>query len=382
MNGQRKLLLGFIFVLLLAMVVACSGGGGSSSTGGGGGSSQSESQSTETDESSAEEAGEEEAASGEAELVLRLSHQWPAATTEEGDFRSVLAEKFGAMVAERTNGAIEIQQYPAQSLVKATEQYDALVRGAIDMSVYPFDYAGGKIPQFGITLMPAMVRNHNQAIAWETSEIGRMIEEIAEENGMKILVWVWNAGAIGVKGDPIVRPSDIRQGMQIRAAGSRVEEMLASAGAGITSMPSSEIYSALQTNVLDAAVTSNSSFASYKLYEQVDSFTTSTENTFWFMFEPLVISTKMWEQLTPEQQQIFEEVAAELQPWAYEASEADDIYVAELFKEQGVNVVDMDDDAFQEWVDLSIPVWDNFAETVDGGAELLEAALKVQKEVQ
>lgn len=197
---------------------------------------------------------------------------------------------------------------------------------------------------------------------------------------MKILVWVWNAGAIGVKGDPVVGPDDVKDGMQFRAAGKMVEEMLASAGAGIASMASSEIYSALQTNVLDAAVTSNSSFGSYKLYEQVDSFTTSTQNTFWFMFEPLVISTSTWEKLSPEQQQIFEEVAAELQPWAYEASEEDDITVAELFKEKGVNVVDMDDDSYNEWVKLAEPVWESFAESVDGGAELLEAALEVQQQ--
>lgn len=379
MKLSKKLLFTLLLLLLMAIIVACSGGGSTSTD------SQDKEADNQTEESSEEASEEDEGdgqASGDAQIVLRLSHQWPAATVDEGDFRSVLAERFGAEIEKRTNGEIVIQQYPAQSLVKAQEQYDALIRGAIDMSVYPLDYAGGKIPQFGITLMPALVKNHDQAIAWETSEIGEMIDKIAYDNGLKILVWVWNAGAIGTKGDPIVRPDDIRDGMQIRAAGSLVEEMLASAGAGITGMPSSEIYSALQTNVLDAAVTSNSSFASYKLYEQVDSFTTSLKNTFWFMFEPLVISTKVWEELTPEQQQIFEEVAAELQPWAYEASIQDDTNVAELFKEQGVNVVDMDDDAFAEWVELSKPIWEKFAETVDGGRELLDAALKVQEEVQ
>ncbi|NEU31494.1 C4-dicarboxylate ABC transporter substrate-binding protein [bacterium LRH843] len=367
MKQVSKLVLGLIFILMLGIVAACSSGGTTSS-----GSSQGSTDSAKTETKDTAEQGEK--------VVLKLSHQWPKATTEEGDFRSQLAEKFGAEVEKRTNGAVTIQQYPASSLVKATDQYDAMFKGALDMSVFPFDYAGGKIPQFGITLMPAMVKNHQQAIAWENAEIGKMIEEIAEENGMKILVWVWNAGAIGSKGDPVVSPSDVRSGMQIRAAGNLVEEMLASAGAGIASMASSEIYSALQTNILDAAVTSNSSHGSYKLYEQIDSFTTSLENTFWFMFEPLVISTKSWEKLTPEQQTIFEEVAAELQPWAYQASEDDDIAVAELFKEKGINVVDMDDASYQEWVELSKPIWEGFAEKVDRGAELLEAAKAVQEQ--
>lgn len=372
MNMVKKLLSGFVLIFILGFMVACGGGGTPTDSGD---SEEPTDEGAEVDE--ADEGTEGEASSGE-EIVLKLSHQWPKATVDEGDFRSVLGEKFAAEVEERTSGQVKIQQYPAQSLVKSTDQYDAMLKGALDMSVFPFDYAGGKIPQFGITLMPAMVKNHEQAQAWENAEIGKMIEEIAEEKGMKILVWVWNAGAIGVKGDPIVTPSDVKDGMQVRAAGALVEEMLASVGAGITSMASSEIYSALQTNILDAAVTSNSSFASYKLYEQVDSFTTATENTFWFMFEPLVISTAAWDKLSPEQQEIFEEVAAELQPWAYQASEDDDAYVAELFKEEGVNVVDMNDDAYQEWVELSKPVWDSFAESVDGGAELLEAALEIQ----
>lgn len=375
---MKKLLMLLVALMLAIVVTACGGGGSDADTapeGGGEGNAEAD---ADTDADADE--GDENAATGDADIVLKLSHQWPKATTEEGDFRSVLAERFGAEVAERTGGAVQIQQYPAQSLVKSGDQYDAMVKGAIDMSVFPFDYAGGKIPQFGITLMPAMVKNHAQAQAWEHAKIGEMISDIAEEKGMKILVWVWNAGAIGVKGDPVVRPDDIRNGMQVRAAGSLVEEMLASAGAGITSMASSEIYSALQTNVLDAAITSNSSFGSYKLYEQVDSFTTATENTFWFMFEPLVISMSAWEKLSPEQQEIFEQVAEELQPWAYTASEEDDAYVADLFKEEGINVVDMDDDAYAEWVKLSEPVWEKFAESVDGGAELLEAAKEVQQQ--
>lgn len=350
---KTKLAIGFLCIFLLGMMAAC----GSDGTGGSAGGTGKDGQ-----------------------VVLKLSHQWPKATTEDGDFRSVLGEKFAAEVEARTNGEVTIQQYPAQSLVKANDQYDAMLKGALDMSVLPFDYYSGKVPEFAVTLMPALVKNHEQAKAWQDAEIGKMVEKIAEENNLKILVWVWNAGAIATKGDPVVSPEDVRDGMQFRAAGAAVEEMMAAAGAGIASMPSSEIYSALQTNILDAAITSNSSAASYKLYEQVDSYTTSTENTFWFMYMPLVISKSSWDKLTPEQQEIFEEVAEELQPWAYEASEQDDLDATELFKEQGVNVVDMDDAAYEEWVKLAEPLWEEFANNVEGGSELIEAAKEIQQQ--
>jgi TRAP-type C4-dicarboxylate transport system substrate-binding protein len=350
----KALFMGLAIILMISVVAGC-GLSEQSSSGDGGGENEGESES----------------------VTLKLSHQWPKATTEEGDFRAQLAAKFAKKVEERTDGGVKIKIYPSSSLVKSKEQYDAMLNGALDMSVYPLDYAGGKVPQFSITLMPALIRNHKQAQAWETSEIGKKIEAIAEENGVKILSWVWNAGAIGSKGEPIVSPEDVKDGEVMRAAGSRVEDMLRASGASITSMSSSEMYSAFQTGVLDAGVTSNSSFASYKLYEQVESYTTSLDNTFWFMFEPLLISMDTWNQLSSEQQNVFEEVAADLQPWVYEASKKDDEKVAKLFKENGVNVVDMDDEAFDQWVELAEPIWDDYANEVEGGQELMKMAKEV-----
>src|SRR3546814_17025825 len=78
--------------------------------------------------------------------------------------------------------------------------------------------------------------------------------------------------------------------------------MLASAGASISSMPSSEIYTGMQTGVLDAANTSNDSFVSYRLYEQAKCLTAPGENALWFMYEPVVMSKRTYDKLQPEQQ--------------------------------------------------------------------------------
>jgi TRAP-type transport system periplasmic protein len=321
-----------------------------------------------------------ESGGGDGGVTLRLSHQWPGASEGEGDFRAVLAQRFAQQVKERTNGDVTIEIYPNNSLIEDPEQqYQAMEQGTTDMSVYPLDYASGDVPAFSVTLMPAMVRNHAQAQNWQDAEIGNKVEQMTEENGVKILTWVWNAGAIGGKeGDPIVSPDDVQSGTVTRAAGPRVEEMLKRVGFGLASMDSSEIYNAMQTGTLDSAVTSTSSFSSYRLYEQVESYTSPTGgNTFWFMFEPLIISTEQFEELTPEQQRIFEEVGAELQEYAYTASEEDDVRVDEEFEEAGVNVVQMDDQSFEDWQEASQPVWENFAGEVEGGQELIELSSQV-----
>lgn len=293
----------------------------------------------------------------------------------------MLAERFAQEVEERTNGQVTIRIYPNASLVEPTEQYKAITQGSLDMSVFPLDYAAGEVPQFSITLMPALVKSHDQAQNWQEAEIGQRLEELTQENGVKILTWVWNAGGIGVRqGDPVVSPDDVEPGAVARAAGPRVEQMLRRVGYSITSMPSSEIYSAMQTGVLDVAVTSASSFCSYRIYEQTDSYTSPTENTFWFMFEPLIIGTEQFNRLTPEQQRIFEEVGAELQEFAYRASEEDDRACETTFEDAGVNVAQMDDAAFEQWQEVSKPVWEDFAREVEGGQELLRLAQQVPTE--
>jgi TRAP-type C4-dicarboxylate transport system substrate-binding protein len=322
------------------------------------------------------------AATSECEdVTLRLSHQWPEPAGEEGDFRSVLAQRFADQVAEETNGQVTVQVFPGNSLVaSSTEQYDAMMQDAVELSVFPLDYASGRVPEFSVTLMPALVRTHAEAQAWQTAPIGDRIREIVDEAGIRVLTWVWNAGGIGVKGDPVTAPSDVRSGMTMRAAGSYVERMLESAGAGISSMPSNEIYTGLQTGVLDAAVTSTGSFASFKLQEQISSYTSPTENTFWFMFEPLIISNESFDGLCAEQQDAVVSVGESLQEFAYTASEEDDVRVEKLFADAGVEVVTMDDAAMEQWRELAEEQWAAFADGVPTGQELLDLALDVSGE--
>jgi TRAP-type C4-dicarboxylate transport system substrate-binding protein len=345
-------------VTSLALLSACGGGdeGGTSAAGGGG---------TE----------------GCEDVTLRLTHQWPDATTEmtEGaDFRAVLAQRFAQQVNEQTDGQVTVQIFPNGSLVGATEQYDSIMTGATDMSVFPLDYGSGRVPEFSVTLLPALVRNHQEAQAWFDNPIGDEVTALMEENGVIPLTHVFNAGAVGTKGQPIVTPDDVQPGTTMRAAGSYVERMLEEAGAGITSLPSSEIYTAMQTGVLDAAVTSTGSFASFNLQEQVDSFTSPAQgNTFWMMYEPLIISKEKFESLCTEQQEALTAAGQELQEFAYSASEEDDERVATIFREAGVEVLPMDDAAFEQWRDLAQSQWEAFAATSPRAAELLELAQQV-----
>jgi len=311
--------------------------------------------------------------------IFKISHQWPGGTIDKGDFRDRLCRLFAQKVEGQTGGALKFEIYPASALFKPVPQYDALLKGALDFCVFPLDYASGKISQFSITLMPCTVKDHHHAMRWKDAPIGKELEKLCEQNGMKILTWAWCGGGLATKSKPVNKPEELK-GMKIRAAGKMFERMLHDGcGAAITSMPSSEIYFALQTGVLDACMTSSSSFESYRLYEQVKYYTSPRNTTTWYMLEPFVISMVTWKKLSPEHQKIMTQAGKELEKFALEEAIKDDTEVTDLFKAKGVIVHDMTLEELKIWTTVATKTaWKEFSEKVKGGKELLDMALAVK----
>jgi len=313
-----------------------------------------------------------------AETVIKISHQFPAASDESGDFRDRLARKFAAEVEKRTKGELKFQIFPSGSLVKATAQFSALRKGTLDMSVLPLAYGGGEVPEVNLTLMPATITSYEQAYRWKGAPIGKELEKILDAKGIKIITWVWQAGGIASNSKPVVSPDDAK-GLKIRGGDRTMELALKEAGASVVSLPSSEIYTGMSSGVLDAAMTSSTSLISYRLYEQSKFVTSARNRTIWFMFEPLLISKETWNKLTPAQQTIFTEVGASLEKFAIDAAKADDQKLAEVYTKAGVKVVDMDEATFNRWREIAQKsAYKDFAEKAPNGQALLDMALAVK----
>lgn len=308
-------------------------------------------------------------------MVLKVSHQFAA-----GDVRDKMGRVFGDMVTEKTKGAIKFRHYPAKSLFKPKAQWDAMRKGALDMSCFPLDYASGKIPQLSITLMPCAVTNIKQGLSWRNKPIGKKVEVLMEKNGVKNLVWAWFDGGIASKVKHIKIPGDV-SATKLRAAGKKYEFMMRKAGASIISMPSSETYHALSTGVLDTMMTSSASFVSYRLYEVLKYINVPRDYSIWFMAENLCMSMKTWNRLTPEQQQIFLETAEWMhENWVYQNFKTlvDKLIVE--YKKAGVNMHYMDKNEFNQWLKFAKQTaWKNYAETVPGGQEYLDLAIDAMK---
>ncbi len=309
--------------------------------------------------------------------MLKISHQFPGGTTEQGDFRDRLARRFAAEVQKQTNGELGFEIYPGSSLMKTVAQFSALRRGALDLSVYPLAYAGGEVPEVNIGLMPCLVTTYEQGMAWKTQPIGQELTSLLDKRGVKILTWVWQAGGIASRSTPIVQPDDAK-GLKVRGGSREFDLMLKQAGGIISSVPSNEIYAAMQTGTLDAAVTSRTSLISFRLEEIAKAITTGKNGSFWFMFEPLLMSKSVFESLTPDQQKVITKVGAELEPFALDAARADDDDLAKVYAKVGVTAHDMGPDAIAKWKALAQQTaWKDFADRNASCANLLKLAEQV-----
>ncbi|NYT38635.1 ABC transporter substrate-binding protein [Allopusillimonas soli] len=314
------------------------------------------------------------AGTASAETTLRASHQFPGG---QGDPRDEMVQIIAREVAKADVG-LKIQVFPGSSLYKATEQWGAITRGQLDMAAFPLDYASGRVPQFSATLMPGLVRNYDHAERLNKSPFMQDIKKLVEDKGAIVIADAWLAGGFASKKECITSPDTIK-GQVIRAAGPAFEKMLAAAGASISSMPSSEIYTAMQTGVLDATNTSNSSFVSYRIYEQVKCLTAPGENALWFMYEPVIMSKKVYDGLEPKQQEAIMAAAKKAEAYFDAESRKGEQKMVDIFKKAGVEVVTMSADDYAAWMKVAEDSsYKDFAENVKGGKKLLDEALAVK----
>jgi TRAP-type C4-dicarboxylate transport system substrate-binding protein len=311
-----------------------------------------------------------------AQTSLKLSHQFPGGTLTEGDFRDRLSRMFAAEVEKRTKGALKFSVYPGSSLMKTNAQFSAMRKGALDLSLVPLSYAGGEVPEVNIGLMPGLVTSYEQAYGWKNAEVGKELSRILYDKGIVMVSWIWQGGGMASRGKPVVDPDDAK-GMKIRGGSREMDMMLKAAGAAVVTLPSNEIYAAMQTGAMDGALTSSTSLISFRLEEVSKALTTARGGSYWFMLEPLMMSRSIFDRLPKDQQQIILAVGAELESFALKSSKEDDQQVAVVYQKAGAKVVDMSPASLKKWQTIArATAWKDYAEKNASCANLLKLAEK------
>ena len=309
-----------------------------------------------------------------ADVVLRASHQFPGG---KGDVRDDMVQMI-ATEAKAANVGVNVQVYPGASLFKPNQQWNAMVDGQLDISLFPLDYASGKVPTFSATLMPGLIRSQDRAKRVNHSQFMKDIRAEIEKHGVIVLSDAWFAGGMAAKKGCVTKPSDLA-GMKFRAAGPTFAAMWEAAGASIVSPPSNEIYNAFQTGVVTGTDTSLGTFASTRLYEVTDCLTAPGNNALWMMYEPLLMSKKSLAKLSKAQQDVILKAGRKAQEYYEGKADAVNAEAIKAFEDHKVKVVTLSDAEYHQWVDLAKKsAYARFAKDVPNGQKLIDEALKVK----
>ena len=309
-----------------------------------------------------------------ADMTLRASHQWPGG---KGDVRDEMVQMIGKDI-EAANVGLKMQVFPGESLFKAKDQWGAVTKGQVDVTAFPLDYASGRHPEFSATLMPGLVGSHERAARLNDSPFMKDIKASVEKAGAMVLSDAWLAGGFVSSKECITTP-ETAKGQVLRAAGPAFEQMLVGAGASISSMPSSEIYTGMQQNVLTGANTSSGSLVSYRIYEVSKCLTAPGKNALWFMYEPILMSKRTYDKMTPEQQKVMIDAGKKAEAFfAKEAPKLDDELV-DVYKKAGVKVTTMTKENYDAWLKIAKETsYKDFAAKVPNGQKLIDEALAVK----
>ncbi|XWN33459.1 MAG: TRAP transporter substrate-binding protein [Devosia sp.] len=238
-----------------------------------------------------------------ADVTLRLGHF--AAETHPGH---IAAKHFAERVAERTDGAVEVELYPANELGSPPEQLEQTVLGAIDMNLPTHGGLDKYEKAFGTVMTPFAFRDYAHAHQVLDGPFTEWTAPKLEDQGLVMLShWEYGFRNITNSERPIETPEDV-SGLKLRTPPEvQIVAAVEGLGASATQIAFPELPNALNQGVVDGQENPVGVIYHFKLDDFQDHLAL-TRHVYNAMIH--VVNKDSWDRLTPEQQGIIREESA------------------------------------------------------------------------
>lgn len=251
-------------------------------------------------------------------------------------------------LADKSGNTMRIDIYPSQQLGTEREMIELLQIGSLGMTKASASALEGFTPAFQVFGLPYLFRDNAHRFAALEGEVGQEILLSAEHFNLRGLAY-YDAGSRSfyTKDRPVRTPADLA-GLKVRTQESPVAvRMVRALGGSATPIAWGELYTALQQGIVDGAENNPPSFYLSRHYE-VCTYYALDEHT--SVPDVLLISTRVWNALTPQQQTWLQEAASESADYQKSLwAEAEEEALAAV-QEAGVEVIRPDKTPFTEAV--------------------------------
>jgi tripartite ATP-independent transporter DctP family solute receptor len=293
-------------------------------------------------------------AASAADMVLRSSDTHP------DGYPTVEAVKYmGELIEQRTDGRIGIEVFHSAQLGEEKDTIEQTRFGVIDMNRVSLGPFNNLVPETAIVSLPYIFRDTEHMHQVMDGEIGEEILAAFEEYDLIGLAFYDGGARSFYNSEKPIRSIEDLQGMKFRVMQSDVfVDMVNALGANATPMPYGEVYSSIQTGVIEGAENNFPSFESSGHYE-VARYYTLDEHL--IVPEVLVMAKSSWDQLSPEDQEIIRQAAKESVPYMRELWAEREKASEEKVREAGVEIVTEIDK--QPFIEAMGPVYEKYVTT-------------------
>lgn len=296
----------------------------------------------------------------QAQTVFKFGH-----VGEPGSLFETSAKEFARCANEKFGDKAEVQVFGSSQLGNDQELLQKLKLRQVQFAL-PSSVMSSVSDIFGVFEMPYIIqdRTHMKRV---TQEMGETFQAAAGDEGYRILAF-WENGFRNITNStrPIVKPEDLK-GLKLRTPkGAWRVKMFQAYGANPSPMAFSEVFTALQTGVMDGQENPLAQIWSAK-FQEVQKYLSMTGHVYTPGY--IVTSEQQYESWPDDLKAVIEECSVATQDFVYEtAAELDRDLVGKI-EAAGTEVNEADKQAF---IEASKPIYDEFAQSVEGGQELID----------
>jgi tripartite ATP-independent transporter DctP family solute receptor len=266
-------------------------------------------------------------------------------------------DRWGELVAQRTNNRIRMRTFHSAQLGQQDEAIQQLRLGAIDFANFNLSPLNNLVPETQVLTLPFIFRDVAHVHKTVDGAVGDELAKLIEARLNMVVVSWFDAGARSMYTRRLVRTPADMQGLKIRVQTSDLwVDLIRALGANATPLPFGEVYTGLQTGVIDGAENNWPSYESQRHFE-VARFYATTEHS--NVPEIVVVSKPRWDRASPADREILRAAAREAsafqrQLWAEREKSSRDKVVA-----AGVTVTEITDRG--PWQQLMAPLYEKYA---------------------
>lgn len=303
-----------------------------------------------------------------AQIELKLGH-----VGEPGSMFQKSADEYARRANAKLAGKAKIVVYGSSQLGGDKEMVQKLKLGTIDMAL-PSTVMSSEVDLIGMFEMPYIVKDRAHMSRIEKDVFWPGIAPAIEKKGLKVLA-VWENGVRHITNNkrPIKGPDDLK-GIKLRVPeGKWRVKMFQDYGANPSPMKFSELFTALQTGVMDGQENPFTQIYSAKLHE-VQKYLSLTGHVYTPAY--LTVGTRRYSGLPEDVRKVLEETAKETQAYVYETAAKDETELLTKLKQSGIQVNEVDKDAF---IAASKSIYEEFGKEVAGAKALIDKSVALGK---